>query len=59
MNRLAYVSMGFYFGTTTAAKRAHLAVSLGLFDPTSFPGAPTGTYGLSILAGLNSSILGG
>lgn len=60
MNRLAYVSMGFYFGTTTAAKRAHLAVSMGLFDPAAgFPGAPTGTYGLSIMAGLNTSILGG
>jgi hypothetical protein len=59
MNRLAYVSMGFYLGTTTATKRAHLVVSMGLFDPTTFPGGITGVYGLSIMSGLNTSILGG
>ena len=59
MNRLALVSMGFYCGTTTVAKRAHLAVSMGIFDPTIFPSGVTGTYGLSIMGGMQHSIIGG
>ena len=61
MNEYGCASFGFYFGTVTAAKRAHLAVSMGLFDPAAgFPGAPAvGLGGLSILAGFNTSIIGG
>ena len=63
MNEYGCVSLGTYIGTATTARRAHLAVSMGIFDPTisggTFPAAPTGTFGISIMSEMFHSILGG
>lgn len=59
MNEFACVSLGAYCGTVTVAKRAHLAVSMGIFDPATYPSAITGTYGISIMGSMHHSILGG
>lgn len=59
MNEYGCVSFGFYFGTTTATKRAHLAVSFGLFDPAAGFPTVTITRGISIMGGMAHSIMGG
>ncbi len=57
MNERAVVSWG-AFSVTTGAKRAHLGVSMGLFDPSAGFPSVTLTRGVSILSGF-STILGG
>ena len=66
MNEYGCVSFGYYIGAgQTMARRVHLGVSMGIFDP----GISGGTYpsgvlvagggGISIMGSMQHSIMGG